>query len=141
MIGVLVPDLKTALDQQDARLIRLLPVPPEVDRDLETVFRLHSAWQEGQYPPLRDIADAFIMSLENSTKCFRPGVRACESTPPVAQYLNLLTCLFLMRKMRESEELLAAPVQSHWPSYVNELEEVREMETRLTSFNWISVAL
>ena len=124
LIGVLVPDLKAALDQQDALQIRLLPVPPEAEQKLEGVFRLHPAWQEDQHPPLRDIADAFITSLDRSTKCFQPGLTVAQQMPPASQYFNLLKCLFLMKKMNISEELVNATPQSHWPSYVKELEEV-----------------
>lgn len=73
------------------------------------------------------MADAFITSLDKSTKNFKPGLTVDERIPLRSQYLSLLKCLFLLRKMEESEELLAArepPSQSHWPSYVKELEEV-----------------
>ncbi|SPO05465.1 uncharacterized protein DNG_08152 [Cephalotrichum gorgonifer] len=123
LIGVLVPDLRTALEQQDARQIRLLPVPAEVERALEVVFRLHPVWQDGQYPPLRDLSDAFIMALEKSTKSFTPGLTVGDRIPSTMQYLNLLTCLFLLSKMQKSAELLSTPPQSHWPSYIKELEE------------------
>lgn len=74
------------------------------------------------------MADAFIMSLDKSTRNFKPGLTVDERKPPRPQYLSLLKCLFLMKKMKESEELEAArapPSLSHWPSYVKELEEVR----------------
>lgn len=74
------------------------------------------------------MADAFITSLDKSTRNFKPGLTVNERIPSRPQYLSLLKCLFLMKKMQESEELEAArapPSLSHWPSYVKELEEVR----------------
>ena len=124
-MGVLVPDLKTALDQKDELQIHLLPVPPEIEQCLEGIFCDHPGLRhnEYQYPPLRDMADAFVVSLELSTKSFKPGLTRLEKTPPVDKYINLLICLFLLKKLEESKALQKAPERSHWPSYIEELKE------------------
>ncbi|PKS10921.1 hypothetical protein jhhlp_002679 [Lomentospora prolificans] len=122
LIGVLVPDLKTALDEKAARSIHLLAVPPNLELEFEDDFVLHSACQVDQFPPLRDMADTFIHRLDKSTVEFKPGLTVHERIPPVVQYLNLLKCVFLMGKMKQSPELQNAYELSHWPSYVMELE-------------------
>lgn len=124
LIDALAPDLKTALDERDALRVPLLPVPPEIEQELEGVFRSHPSCQDEKYPPLCDIADAFLMSLDQSTKYFQPGSTVTEQTPPAGQYLNLMKCLFLVKKMEVAEELVNATPQSHWPSYFEELKEV-----------------
>lgn len=79
------------------------------------------------------MSDAFITSLDQSTKCFRPGLTVRERIPPVDQYLNLLKCVFLLKKMKASHELKNASPQSHWPSYVKELEEVCHLDPVVVS--------
>ena len=142
LIGVLVPDLKTALDEQAARQIHLLAVPADLAGEFEDAFRLHPACVEPdqqQYPTLRDMADAFIYRLDRSTVGFVPGLTVSERIPGVEQYLNLLKCVFLIKKMREAVELREAGELSHWPSYVMELEEVSLILPR--SFPWTNSSL
>lgn len=124
-MGVLVPDLKAELDQKDRLQVDLLPVPPAMEAELEAVFRDHPGLRHDEcpYPPLQDIAGAFVVSLELSTKGFNPHLTIVEKTPPVDKYLNLLICVFLLEKMESSRELQKAPERSHWPSYVQELKE------------------
>lgn len=73
-------------------------------------------------PSLSDSSDAFLYSFYESTYRFRPGLDL-HREPPNDQYINLLKCTWLLQKIRSSEELSNAVPDSHWPSYINELEK------------------
>ncbi|KAK0752575.1 hypothetical protein B0T18DRAFT_93446 [Schizothecium vesticola] len=69
--------------------------------------------------PLHDIDDAFTRCFDQSTLQFTPDN---INTPPLDQYLYLLTSQFLLDKMLSSSECLNAPPTSHWPSYIQHLQ-------------------
>lgn len=84
-----------------------------------------SAYQAGDAPTgtpsLSDLSDAFLLSFYESTYKFQPGLDL-QRKPPNDQYVNLLKCIWLMDKIRTSEELSNAVPDSHWPSYIKELD-------------------
>lgn len=73
-------------------------------------------------PTLGDLSDVFLYSFYESTYRFQPGLDL-QREPPNDQYISLLKCVWLMRRIRSSEELSNAVPDSHWPSYVNELDK------------------
>jgi len=124
LIGILTPDLEAALEQQAHREIHFLDVPvPVAER-----FRQQSLADRPEYgydvePSLGDLTDAFIMHFGTSTVVFRSGMLLETRLPPAEQYLSLLKCVWLAGKFRCCRALREASPESHWPSYVRQLED------------------
>ena len=121
LTGFLVPTLAEALESQSRHLIHRVEVPAEIGLQLDHEFGRHPQSADGGYPSLRAMADGFLASYEHSTVSFVPDT---VRSPPVAQYICLLKCQFLIDKIQDSQELLDAPRLSHWPSFIKSLEEV-----------------
>lgn len=124
LMGVLVPDLGQALDQQAQRQVHLLGVPIDVAER----FRVAALTDRPEYESdegfeLQDLSDAFILNYNRSTISFRGGLLVTDRIPPVDQYLNLLKCVWLFKKISNSPALLNAQEDSHWPSYTRQLED------------------
>lgn len=122
-------------------------LPDGIHSGLEELYSRHPGHMDGGFldPPLRDMADAFVRSFELSTKIFNADETNRE--PPEDQYLNLLTCQFLMTKMLNSDEYLASSENSHWPSYIQSLQKelsdecLRFTQTMLTPQIWSETTL
>lgn len=74
---------------------------------------------------LQQLTDCFLVHLENSSLKSQLELGNHNRTPPIARYLEVLKCQFLMKKIKNSPELINAPHISHWRSYIDALEEVR----------------
>ncbi|KAK0645373.1 hypothetical protein B0T16DRAFT_411086 [Cercophora newfieldiana] len=116
------PNLLATPEGSGESEIHQVPIPDFVLAGLEELYWNHPSSGNGGFvaPPLRDIADAFVRSFEASTRTY--DVDDFNWEPSEDQYLNLLTCQFLMAKMLESDEYLHAHELSHWPSYVQNLQ-------------------
>jgi hypothetical protein len=103
-----------------------IDIPEDIRQQLQDMFEKHPE-QEAEcfeYPPLRDMADAFVTSFDKSTRLFQPDLGPGGARdPPEDQYLSLLTSQFLMTKILESAEYRHSPSVSHWPSYVRSLQK------------------
>jgi len=123
-----VPSLGDALELQDQRQVHTIPIPDEICAELEDMFlrcpSSSSSREDGDPPPLRELADSFIRSFEQSTINFKPGLTVDQKTPPTIEYISLLKCQFVMAKMKSCPELHNAPRLSHWPGYADALEDV-----------------
>ncbi len=124
LIGVLVPSFADVLETPSGHEVHSVEIPPELQLELEEAFRLHPNCREGGQPPLRDMADSFIASYDKSTKLFTPGLTVGERIPPTLEYICLLKCQFLLNRIRDSPYYHDQPALSHWPGFVNSLEEV-----------------
>ncbi|KAK3681807.1 hypothetical protein B0T22DRAFT_494789 [Podospora appendiculata] len=117
------PALVQNMDPQSAREIPRIEVPAPIWQSLEQGFVDRDA-DRLDNPPLRDIADAFITNFEMSTRHFRPAPNQGITSPPLRQYLALVTCQFLMDKMFESPEYHSeTQTSSHWPRYIKSLQQ------------------
>lgn len=123
LIGILVPNLRDALDMRDHREIHSVEIPSDILTELDVEFKSHPSFAAGGYPSLRNMTDSFIMSFDQCTQHFAPGLTIEQKTPPVFEYISLLKCQFLMQRIRESSELANIAEGSHWPGYINALEE------------------
>ncbi|KAK4243833.1 hypothetical protein C7999DRAFT_35814 [Corynascus novoguineensis] len=123
LIGILVPNLRDALDMDNHREIHSVEIPSDILTELDAEFKSHPSFAAGRYPSLRNMTDSFIMSFDQCTQNFAPGLTIEQKTPPVFEYISLLKCQFLMQRMRESSELANVVEGSHWPGYINALEE------------------
>ncbi|KAK2731360.1 hypothetical protein CKAH01_09008 [Colletotrichum kahawae] len=123
LIGVLVPDLQVALDQQAQQQEQSLDIPRLVKDGLLKAWESRSPDEPA--PGLKDITDAFVVHFDRSTVNFTPaGILVENKIPHLEQYLSLLKCVWLKERIDESPELKqAVPGVSHWPSYVQELED------------------
>ncbi|KAE9570088.1 hypothetical protein CGCF415_v009606 [Colletotrichum fructicola] len=123
LIGVLVPDLQVALDQQAQQQEQSLDIPLLVKDGLLKAWESRSPDEPA--PGLKEITDAFVVHFDHSTVNFTPaGILVENKIPRLEQYLSLLKCVWLKERIDESPELKqAVPGVSHWPSYVQELED------------------
>ncbi|KAL0929666.1 uncharacterized protein CTRU02_215309 [Colletotrichum truncatum] len=123
LIGVLVPDLEQALDRQAHREVHTLNIPPVLKEGLQRAWMNRPA--EDPEPTLQEMTDAFVLHYDKSTVHFIPvGILVEDKIPPLGQYISLLKCIWLKQHIRESQQLnQAIPGVSHWPSYVQELED------------------
>ncbi|KAF7553918.1 hypothetical protein G7Z17_g3277 [Cylindrodendrum hubeiense] len=124
IMGVLVPDLEQALNQQAQRHIILIDVPIDVAER----FRFEALTERPEYRTdadfeLEELSDAFILNFNKATVNFTSGMIVTERIPPTDQYVNLLKCVWLVKRIRESPPLQNAGQDSHWPSYVRQLED------------------
>ncbi|RSL51111.1 hypothetical protein CEP53_008564 [Fusarium sp. AF-6] len=125
LMGVLIPDLDEALRLREQHTIVLLDVP----ENLAEQFRFaaltgHSEYRSESDFDLGELSDAFIMNFRGSTGDFKPGMRVAERIPPIDQYINLLKCIWLFRRIQGSRALQEADKDiSHWPSYARQLED------------------
>ncbi|KAM0424250.1 hypothetical protein ACHAPT_010622 [Fusarium lateritium] len=125
LMGVLIPDLDEALKLREQRTTILLEVPI----DLAEQFRFaaltgHSEYRAESDFELSELSDAFIMNFRGSTVNFQHGMLVTERVPPIDQYINLLKCIWLFRRIQGSRALQEADRDtSHWPSYARQLED------------------
>jgi len=127
--GLLIPDVEQAISEQG----RAVPMPLIVPADIEKRFQSAA---ERSYPTVRTLgnfplqagADAFVTHMDESTKKFSAGNFLNERTPPPKQYLSLLKCIWIMRRLQESYELRSAPDSSQWPGYIAQLNEDLSVE-------------
>ncbi|KAK7416812.1 hypothetical protein QQX98_005005 [Neonectria punicea] len=124
IMGVMIPDLDTALKQQARRNIFFLDVPIDVAEQ----FRFAALTDRPEYRTdadfgLEEMSDAFILNFDRATINFRSGVVVAERIPPVHQYINLLKCVWLFKRIQESPPLQNTDQESHWPSYLRQLED------------------
>lgn len=127
LIGVLVPDLEQALEQQAHRETHTIAVPEAISERFhrEAVSGLpFAASGDGAVFDLEQLGDAFVLHFNNSTTSFVAGILVENKQPPTEQYINLLKCVWLMDKIKNSEEFREQNADSHWPSYIIQLEDV-----------------
>lgn len=128
--GVIIPDLRQELAQQNAREPHSIEVPQGIADAFERAFSTFSLEPGQTSPELKDLADVFVSFFRQSTIRFDQGLFARDRVPSDQQFINLLKCIWLMQRLRESTELQEAPADSHWPSYVTKLEDELSEECR-----------
>ncbi len=123
--GLLIQDVEQALCEQERAIVLDLEIPAEIETKFQIAAeRSHPNSRTTGMFPLQAGADAFVQFFKESTKRFTPrGSFLDERTPPPAQYLVLLKCVWIMRCLSASEELRTAPADSQWRGYVHQLEE------------------
>lgn len=133
-MGVLVPDLERELEQQARREAHTLDMPPVVTQGLQRAWE-NRPTDDPTPPSLQDMTDAFFVHFNKSTVNFSPlGILVENRIPPLELYMNLLKCIWIKQQILESPELKeATPGVSHWPSFVQELEDVSN-SSKILSF-------
>ncbi|KAF2685997.1 hypothetical protein K458DRAFT_363531 [Lentithecium fluviatile CBS 122367] len=122
--GLLIPDVGQAITNQESGVMRLLSIPPEIERRFQaTAEGAHPEISEPGCFPLQAGADALVAHFEESTKKFTPGRFLNERTPSSIQYLNLLKCVWLVERLQHSEALATVTKDSQWPGYIAQLIE------------------
>ncbi|PMD45938.1 hypothetical protein L207DRAFT_628596 [Hyaloscypha variabilis F] len=128
--GLLIQDVGLALSEKEGVLVVDLDIPAEIKSRFQ-------ASAEKSYPDIRTIgnfplqagADSFVQYFTQSTKSFIPrGSLLDERTPPPQQYLALLKCVWIMRRLSNCEALRSAPIGSQWHGYVHQLREDLSIE-------------
>ncbi|KAF5022559.1 hypothetical protein F66182_5392 [Fusarium sp. NRRL 66182] len=134
LMGVLIPDLDEALDQRDQRSIILLEVPIDLDDQFRfAALTAHPEYRVEADFELKELSDAFIMNFNKSTVNFESGMLVEERIPPVDQYINLLKCVWILKRIQMSPALrMANKDTSHWPSYTRQLED--DLSTQCARF-------
>lgn len=126
LMGVLIPDLDEALRLREQHTTVLLEVPIDLaERFQWAAINGHPEYRTESDFDLSELSDAFIMNFGGSTVNFKAGMRVAERVPPIDQYVNLLKCIWLFRRIQGSRALQEADKEiSHWPSYARQLEDV-----------------
>ncbi|KAK0716831.1 hypothetical protein B0T26DRAFT_675247 [Lasiosphaeria miniovina] len=121
----LLPDAQPTTEPE----LHGVPIPDKARQALEQVYA-NSEPSGFDEPGLRDLADAFMRSFDASTRRFQP--EQDWNIPPEEQYWALLTSQFLMDKIIESGEFRgeAAVDTSHWPRYIQSLQQKLSAESR-----------
>ncbi|OLN96892.1 hypothetical protein CCHL11_02466 [Colletotrichum chlorophyti] len=133
LTGVLIPDLEHEIDRKARREFQTLEIPLVVYNGLE------KAWQDrpdhDSRPSLQEMTDAFCFHFDKSTVHFNPlGILVDYRKPPLENYINLLKCVWLKKHITKSPKLNQSPPDvSHWPSFVQELED--NLSTQCARFN------
>ncbi|KAJ4129346.1 hypothetical protein NW768_007884 [Fusarium equiseti] len=125
LMGVLIPDLDEALDQRVQRSVVLLEVPIELDDQFRfAALTGHPEYRVEDDFELSELSDAFIHNFHKSTINFQSGMLVEDRVPDVDQYLNLLKCVWILKRIQASPALRTANKDtSHWPSYTRQLED------------------
>ncbi|KAJ0306405.1 hypothetical protein COL5a_003604 [Colletotrichum fioriniae] len=115
--------MEQALAQQVQREYFQSEVPPDIEDGFQRAWvadRPNDAFE----PSLQEIADAFVIHYHKSTIEFTAGILVENRVPELGQYISLLKCVWLMRRIRGSTEFAQqGQTLSHWPSYIQELED------------------
>jgi hypothetical protein len=127
--GLLILDIDQAVEEQG----RCQPIPLTIPAEIETKLRsaAERSRPELRVPgglPLQSGVETLINYFEESTKGFTGGNFLNERTPSPKQYLNLLSCIMILRHLQESEELKHVDQNSLWPAYIAELAEILRIE-------------
>ncbi|KAF2103717.1 hypothetical protein NA57DRAFT_31033 [Rhizodiscina lignyota] len=121
--GMVVPDPQQGKEQLDSQEAPSLPVPPTEESMFQAASEIgHPELRDSDDFPLSEGSEAFILHFKNATSDFQPGIFLHERSPPPEQYLNLLKCVWILRKLQESPRLRHVESQSHWPSFIKQLE-------------------
>ena len=123
------PALAQELREREEREVRTVEIPEHARNQFELHFRNYDT--RDTYPPLHHIADIFITNLHRSTRTFQPGHVLSQRYPSPQEYMSLLRCQFLMEKMKTHSELRDGHEMSHWPRYLENLEDVCRSLTNL----------
>jgi hypothetical protein len=124
--GILVPDLQEVVSQLENQRSFTLTIPPELEARIQKAAEIdHPELRDGDLFPLGEGAEAFVIQFNNATIRFEAGRLADERMPSAEQYLNLLKCVWIMRRLQNTRELSNLGQQSHWPSYIKQLDAVR----------------
>ncbi|KAK1477723.1 hypothetical protein CCUS01_16545 [Colletotrichum cuscutae] len=112
-----------ALAQQVHRESLHFDVPPDIEDGFLRAWAADRP-DDAFEPSLQEIADAFVIHYHKSTIGFTAGILVENKVPELGQYISLLKCVWLMRRIRRSNELTQqGRTLSHWPSYIQELED------------------
>ena len=85
--------------------------------------------------PLKEGFDALVFHFSKSTIEFNSRPELGQNIPEGPQYLNLLKCIWIMKKLKSSSYLAEAGTDSLWADYMRSLEDeiriqFRRFETR-----------
>lgn len=125
--GLLIPDVSQAIHEQEQRMEIVITIPDLIEtKFLAAAARSHPEVRQPTQFPLKLGADAFIAHFEGSTRRFESGRFLTERTPSIDQYLNLLKCVWILRRLENSEALAGTSQvdnESQWPGYIGQLHE------------------
>ncbi|OCK79264.1 hypothetical protein K432DRAFT_455910 [Lepidopterella palustris CBS 459.81] len=125
--GLLIPDVAEAIIENDLCKDIPLQVPEHIDKKfLEAAARSRPAVRDPGRFPLQLGADSFLEHFQNSTKTFKAGRFLVDRTPEPEKYLNLLKCIWILKRIQSSTsftEIRETSTDSQWPGYINQLHE------------------
>jgi hypothetical protein len=124
LIDRIDPGYRQASNIQAHQDTAFVEVPEDIDAKFELASSVgHSELAANAWQP-EEAVDAFVVHFHRSTAIFGEGILLTERTPPAEQFLNLLKCVWIMRRLKASTHLQQARPYSHWPSYIKQLDQV-----------------
>jgi hypothetical protein len=125
MMGVVIPNLDQELNQRGQRRSYLLEVPIDIAERL----RMAALNDRPEYNTdadfqLEELSDAFVLNFDKSTVHFKHGMTVNERMPPADQYISLLKCVWIFKRIQLLAQGQSMGDESHWPSFIYQLEDV-----------------
>ena len=114
------PEVAAKIEEQEAQH-ELIQIPDSLGARLDQMLL---AWHEVRRltrpPSLTELADCFFVHLGKSTQ---PAIQQW-SYAPLTEYLSLFKCQVLLDQMKDRLEYKNPPRLSHWPGYIDALQNV-----------------
>ncbi|KAK2616567.1 hypothetical protein QQS21_000390 [Conoideocrella luteorostrata] len=114
------PEVAKEIEQQSKQELCSLDIPGSLVGRLEEMFGRRRL---DQPRTLQELTDCFLIHMKRSTVQLPLGPENAGQYPSVACYVALLKCQVIMRRIKGSNELQNPPRISHWPGYIDFLEE------------------
>lgn len=124
LIAKIDPEYQQAPNIQAHPEISSVEIPEHVEAKFELASTIGRPELVANAWPLDEAADALIVHFHQSTAKFREGTLLTERTPNAEQFLSLLKCAWIMRRVKASTHLQQIGPHSHWPSYIKQLDQV-----------------
>ncbi|KAF1817013.1 hypothetical protein P152DRAFT_384775, partial [Eremomyces bilateralis CBS 781.70] len=121
--GMVVDDPQQGKEQLDSHETPSLPISQEHDFNFQRASEVgHPELRDSDNFPLAEGSESLISLFQNATSEFQPGIFLHERSPSPEQYLNLLKCVWIIQKLHNNPRLRNADSNSHWPSFIKQLE-------------------
>jgi hypothetical protein len=137
IMGHLDPGYEQELNRRQQRQPILLEIPSDIaDRFRFAALTERPEYESDSFFDITELSDAFVLNFDNSTRRFQGDVAVIQRMPPLEQYLNLLKCVWIYQRIQTivpAEPAAAQASDSHWPSFVRQLED--ELSTECNRFN------
>lgn len=132
--GLIIHDVAQAIDETGTHEIALVEIPEHIEsKFLEAAAKSRPEIRNLSSFPIRLGADSYVEHFDNSTKIFVAGRFLVNKTPDPEQYLNLLKCVWILKRIECSNafrELDGGSTDSQWPNYIKQLHEDLNDECR-----------
>ena len=121
--GVTVEEVRRNMNRSRVyRPQHSLPVPDAFEEAFQAQLDQRSSDSSDNVEPIAFWAEPLAVHLSNSTQSFRwGGFSIKDRTVRPEQYINLLKCLWILKRLESHPKLCNPAENSLWPSYISHL--------------------